>query len=192
MEFHPNKCKLLRVTNKIKPITSDYTIHNEKLESVDSARYLGVILNKKLKWDTHVDMVCKKGSQTRNFLQRNLRGCTRVIKAKAYKTYVNPILNYASTVWNPVGEGNQHLREKLEIMVQRKSARFVYANWSRHSAMLKELEWKTLEEQRNSRNLIMMHKIIHKSVAIPKTFLPSRARYENCIRFQQVHGRILA
>ena len=127
MEFHPNKCKVLRVTNKTKPITSDYTFHNEKLESVDS-EYLGIILNKKLKWDTHVDMVCKKSS--RNFLQQNLPRCSSKLR---HKVYVNTILNYASTVRNPVGEGNQYLREKLEVF-QRKSAQFVYADWSHHSS----------------------------------------------------------
>ena len=50
MEFHPSKCKLLRITNKTKPIISNYKIHNENLESVDNAKYLGVIINKRLKW----------------------------------------------------------------------------------------------------------------------------------------------
>ena len=195
MEFHPNKCKLLRVTNKTKPILADYHIHNENLECVENAKYLGVIINKRLKWNTHIDMVCKKATQTRNFLQRNLRGCSREIKSKAYKTYINPVLNYSSTVWNPNGEGNQGLRDQLE-MVQRKSARFVYADWRRDSSpskMMNQLGWKSLEVQRNNRNLIMMHNIIHKTVAIPESFLPNQTRYStNCIRFHQIHGRVLS
>ena len=83
MEFHPNKCKLLRITNKRKLIITNY---NENLESVDTAKYLGVIINKRLKWNTHINMVCKKGTQTQNFLQRNLKGCSRATKEKAYKT----------------------------------------------------------------------------------------------------------
>ena len=190
MEFHPNKCKLLRITNKRKPIITNYKIHNENLESVDNAKYLGVIINKHLKWNTHIDMVCKKGTQTRNFLQRNLRGCSRATKVKAYKTYVEPILNYSSTVWNPIGEGNQGLRERLE-MVQRKSARFVFSQWQRDSSptnMMNQLKWKTLEAQRQIRNLTMMHKIIHNSIAILLSFLPNRSRQTECVRFRQIHG----
>ena len=37
MEFHPKKCKVLRITNKVKPIVCDYFIHNEKLETVNKA-----------------------------------------------------------------------------------------------------------------------------------------------------------
>ena len=120
MEFYPHKCKLLRVTNKTKPILNTYLIHDQNLETVDNAKYLGVTLDKRLKWKTHIENVCKKGTQVRNFLQRNLRGCGRATKEQAYKTYINPILNYASTIWNPIGHGNQALRDKLE-MVQRKS-----------------------------------------------------------------------
>ena len=31
MNFHPAKCETLRITNKVKPINSDYYIHNHKL-----------------------------------------------------------------------------------------------------------------------------------------------------------------
>ena len=42
MEFHPDICQLLRVTNKRKIIQAEYTIHNQKLTQADQAKYLGV------------------------------------------------------------------------------------------------------------------------------------------------------
>ena len=50
MEFHPNKCFVLRVTNKRKCIDADYSIHDKKLERVDHANYLGVTISKDLSW----------------------------------------------------------------------------------------------------------------------------------------------
>ena len=44
MEFHPDNCQLLRVTNKLKIIQAEYTIHNQKLTQADQAKYLGVKL----------------------------------------------------------------------------------------------------------------------------------------------------
>ena len=131
--------------------------------------------------------MCKKGTQTQSFLQRNLRGCTRATEEKAYKTYVEPILNYSSTVWNPIGEGNQGLWERLE-MVQRKSAHFFFSQWQRDSSptnMINKLKWKTLEAQRQIRNLIMMHKIIHNAIEIVLSFLSNT----ECILFWQIHGQ---
>ena len=35
------------------------------------------------------------------FLQRNLRNCSKEFKELSYKQFVLPILDYASTVWDP-------------------------------------------------------------------------------------------
>ena len=50
MEFHPDKCFVLRVTNNWKCIDADYSIHDQKLERVDHANYLGVTISKDLSW----------------------------------------------------------------------------------------------------------------------------------------------
>ena len=63
---------------------------------------------------------------------------------QCYQTYVRPIVEYASSVWDPVGEGNSVLQNKLE-MVQRQAARFVYNDWrttSSPSEMIKNLSGK--------------------------------------------------
>ena len=98
MEFHPDKCKLLRITNKLKPIEASYYMHNHKLDVVETGKYLGVLRNKKLSWKPYVDAICKKANQTRAFLQRNLKACQREVKSQCYKTYVRPIVEYASVV----------------------------------------------------------------------------------------------
>ena len=143
MEFHPKKCKVLTITNKKKPLKTFYLIHNEKLESVENAKYLGVTLNKNMNWKAHVMQTVKKANQQLNFLNRNLRRCSRQLKSKAFQVYVKPILAYASSVWNPIGSSNQGLRMKIES-VQRKAARFVNSDWSWESSptqMLKDLKW---------------------------------------------------
>ena len=45
IEFHPKISKVLRITNKRKPINTTYKIHNEELEN-NNAKYLGVTINK--------------------------------------------------------------------------------------------------------------------------------------------------
>ena len=55
-------------------------------------------------------------------------------------------------------------------MIQRKAARFVFNDYSRHSsvtAMLNELDWKSLEKRRDDSILFMFHKIINQYVDIP-------------------------
>ena len=50
MEFHRDKCKLLRITNKSNPTEAGYVIHKQKLDQVDEAKYLGILIHKKLSW----------------------------------------------------------------------------------------------------------------------------------------------
>ena len=191
MEFHPDKCKVLRITAKTKPIVTKYELHNEKLKCVDEAKYLGVIIHKKLSWKPHVHSICKKARQIISFLQRNLKNCEKNLKEKAYKIYVQPILNYASCVWNPVGYGNKGLEDEIG-MIERRGARFVYGDWRRLSSptlMISDLAWISLKHQRKIKSLIMMMKIINKQIAIPTSILPKRSR--SCdIRFQKKYGRV--
>jgi len=51
--------KVLTLTNKTKTTKTSYTIHGEQLESINNAKYIGVALNKKLKWNAHVSDVQK-------------------------------------------------------------------------------------------------------------------------------------
>ena len=69
-------------------------MHSQKLELVDEAKYLGIIIHKKLSWKPQIDSVVKKANQTRAFLQRNLRTCSQDVKAQCYKTHVRPITEY--------------------------------------------------------------------------------------------------
>jgi len=146
------KCQILRVMLKHKPVDAPYTIHDQTLELVDSAKYLGVTTDSKLNFNNHIDSVAKKANGTRAFLNRS-----QSIRYLTYKMYIRPMVEYASTVWDP------HTRRsnKLE-QVQRHSARYVTGNHyytSSISAMLRDFEWPTLEQRRHLSRLTMLYKI---------------------------------
>ena len=64
MEFHLNKCQLLRITNKCKIVDAHYMIHGKRLKLVDSAKYLGVTLTKNLSWKNHIRIITAKANNT--------------------------------------------------------------------------------------------------------------------------------
>ena len=169
MEFNPDKCEVLRVTNKRRPILATYNIHGRSLNQVDTAKYLGVKLHSKLQWKPHIDMISKKANSTRAFLQRNLHGCQQQVKARCYTTYIRPTLEYAGAAWDPHTTGNKTIVERLEA-VQKRCARFVTGDWRRTSSisqMLTALNWQSLQERRAHMRLHMLHNIIHGAVDIP-------------------------
>ncbi|KAK3098461.1 hypothetical protein FSP39_019707 [Pinctada imbricata] len=126
MAFHPDKCTVLSVTTKRKPIKHNYTLHNHTLEPVSSSKYLGITLQSNLKWDNHIHDITAKANKTLGFLKRNLKTANQNIKDQAYRALVRPKLEYASSVWDP------HTKEsasKLE-MIQRRGARVFCGTWN--------------------------------------------------------------
>ncbi|MEW8548673.1 MAG: reverse transcriptase family protein, partial [Candidatus Thiodiazotropha sp.] len=166
MSFNPAKCQVIHVTRRKIPFQTKYILHGCVLESVSSAKYLGVTISDDLRWTNHINDISKKANQTLGFLKRNIRVHNRDLKATAYKTLVRPQLEYASTVWSPHTATDIY---KLES-VQRRAARWVthdYQYTSSVSAMLQDLNWRTLDQRRIDSRLVLLYKVTYDLVAIP-------------------------
>ena len=166
MNFNPSKCQVLHVTRLKNPIETKYFLHDTMLDSVSSAKYLGVTISDDLSWNTHTDNITKSANQTLGFLKRNIQVHNKDLKSVAYKTLVRPQLEYASTVWSPHTATDI---QKVEA-VQRRAARWVYRDYSYTSsvtAMIKDLNWRPLDQRRIDSRLIMLYKVTYDLVAIP-------------------------
>ena len=163
MEFHPSKCQTLHITRSRKPQQFQYTLYNESLEQVDTAKYLGVYITADLRWNTHVQATRNNASATLGFLKRNLRISSTMIKTRAYQSYVRPKLEYASCV------GDTQANISHIEMVQRQSAHWVlgrYHNTSRVTDMLSHLGWRSQEMRRADARLCMLYKMSNGLVAL--------------------------
>ena len=101
MSFHLDKCNVPRVTWRRNPLTHDYILHNQILKDKDAVEYLGVTVHHKMSWNEHIRSIVKKANLSIGFLRRNLQIHQKHIKANAYKTLVQPQIEYASTIWDP-------------------------------------------------------------------------------------------
>ena len=166
MRFNAAKCQVVQVTNKRTIIPATYTIHGHILETVKSAKYLGVHLDSKLSFNTHIDNITKRANRTRAFFSRNLCHTSMKVKEAIYTTFIRPTAEYAATSWDPHTLRNT---KKIE-QIQRSSARFVMGDYQRSSSvssMIDRLGWATLEERRRQSRLHMMFKIRFNLVDIP-------------------------
>ena len=169
MKFNVAKCHSMRVTRHLpdKQILFDYTLHQQKLEQVQSAKYLGLTITDNLDWGQHVSEISCKATKTMGFLRRNLALAPKHTKEVAYKTLVRPQLEYAAPIWNPY--------HKLQIQevekVQRTAARWTCRRWRNTSSvgdMLDELEWPSLEARREQSSLTFFYKIHSGTVSLDK------------------------
>lgn len=169
MKFNVAKCHSMRVTrhHEHNQIKFDYSLHQQKLEQVQSAKYLGITITDDLDWGQHISEITANATRTLGFLRRNLAFAPRQTKDVAYKTLIRPKLEYASPIWHPYLITQISQVEK----VQRTAARWTCRRWRNTSSvgdMLDELEWPSLEERREQSSLTFFYKIHSGTVCLDK------------------------
>ena len=100
MKFNVAKCHSMRVTQHYshKQIIHDYSLHQQTLENVQSAKYLGITFTENMDWGQHISDISSKATKTLGFLQRKLAFALRSTKEVSYKTLVCPKLEYAAPI----------------------------------------------------------------------------------------------
>ena len=66
MSFNPSKCQVLHVTRAKCPIQSRYILHGTVLESVPSAKYMGVTISDNRSWTPPPTLIQSPRKQTKN------------------------------------------------------------------------------------------------------------------------------
>jgi len=97
-------------------------------------------------------------NSTKAFLRRNIFHCPRIIKSNCYKTFMQPILEYAAPVWSPFLQCQIYQIERI----QHSMARFIlndYCHYSSVTNMINHLSWPTLESRRTFLKLLLFYKI---------------------------------
>ena len=116
MKFNISKCHSMRVTRYLhsNQIHFNYSLHQQRLEQVRSAKYLGLTIIDDLEWGQHVSEISCKATKTLGFLRRNLALAPRHPKEVAYKTLNRPQLEYAAPIWHPYNETETKKVEKVQ------------------------------------------------------------------------------
>ena len=87
-------------------------INHETVEQVESFKYLGIVLDKKISFSLHVDSVCKKANQ-RLYLLRKLKSfdVDPVILETVYRSLIESILTFNVIAWF----GNLTVKDKAKL-----------------------------------------------------------------------------
>ena len=90
-----------------------YTMHNQVLECVSSAGYLGVDFSDNLNCNTHINRITSNANKFLGFIKRNIRRKHPGVHEGALQTIVWPQIEYGSTVWSPY---TQSCSSKIEMV----------------------------------------------------------------------------
>ena len=190
MEFHPGKCQVLKITNKQHTVDYVYNIHGVNLKLEGFAKYLGITIDNKLNFNTHLNDIYGKASFMLSFLERNFSKCPQNIKEQCYFALVRPILEYGCCAWDPHKVTQIKKLEKLN----KRAARFVTGNYTREhgntNLNMKTLGWPPLIERRAKIKLNMFFKIQHNQVCISKEDLVPTANHRKPLNFHVPFSKV--
>ncbi len=102
LSFNEMKCKQQRVTRKVKPITSTFTINGHQLQTTVIERDLGVCVASNLTWKVQVYQQASKANKMLGYIRRNTTFVTSTAPRRTlYLALVRPHYSYSSPIWAP-------------------------------------------------------------------------------------------
>ena len=110
------KSKYMIITNKKKLPDFAVKFNGMSLECCKSYKYLGVIIDEKLKWDSHIEYITPKISKACGALVR-LRNCASMeILKNVYHALIYSYLRYGILIW---GNASKAVRNPLQILLNK-------------------------------------------------------------------------
>lgn len=100
LSINVNKTKYIQFINiKRKKLKYDIKLNTENLKEVDTSLFLGLNLDNRCSWKTHIEIVCNKINKFVYVLKRLRRTCDEKTALLAYHGYVASILRYGLVIW---------------------------------------------------------------------------------------------
>ena len=97
LPLNVSKCKVMNISNKKTNSPTTYFLNAIRLEWVDTFKYLGVVIDCKLKWGDQINHSTFKATKILNLIKRNLAGCSNTAKNRVYLALLDSTLIYQSS-----------------------------------------------------------------------------------------------
>lgn len=152
------KCICLRLSLNSLPCLPNYNIGDVVLNNADTVRDLGVLVNNRLDYREHIDSIVTKASMRVGVLFRGFVCRDAAFLRKAYITYIRPLLEVSSVVWNPVLQ--KHI-DQIEKVQRKFTKRIPSLSTLPYLQRLQNLNLQTLELRRLIFDVTYYYKILH-------------------------------
>lgn len=143
----------------------NYNIRGTPLSKSTTVRDLGVLFDKKLSFSNHIEGMINRANKMLGFVSKSMYRFSSPTTFKLlYGSYVRPILEYASPIWNPY---YNTYTESIES-VQRKFTRMYCYKFNiprgTYNTRLKSMNLSSLFNRRLQNDELLLYKILHGSV----------------------------
>eukprot|EP00794_Sanderia_malayensis_P014125 gene14125-15603_t len=153
LKFHPDKCKVLTVGNN--GGGNKYYIQDHELAPTDKEKDLGVVIDKELKFEHHIQDKVNKANSIMALVRRSFTYLDEEMFKLIFKGIVRPHLEYATQIWRP-----HKVKDITSIEnVQRRATKLIPSlNHLSYEERLRKLNLPSLEYRRLRGVMIEVYK----------------------------------
>ena len=155
LKFNESKCKVIHYGNR--NLNCPYTLNNIELEASSNEKDLGVTFDDKLKFSKHVSSITAKANSRLAIIKRTMNELTIEIFLPLYKSLVRPLLEYCSTIWNPLLKGDKDEIEKVQRRATKLVKEIAHLDYNER---LYKLKLDSLNFRRRRADLIQVFRIV--------------------------------
>ena len=160
--FNALKTEVMLISNVFQNYYFEFKLNNSSLEIVDVHKYLGVYISSDNKWNKHIESIIASASKQIAYLRKLKYILPKETLNKLYCTYIRPLLEYASEVWDGCTITDSNRSEQVQLT----AARIVTGLPTFSSLCSLYTGWETLAERRRNKLLTLLHKIINNKAPI--------------------------
>lgn len=165
LKLNVGKCFFMNFTLKKNVIEYCFTIGNENLPQKSECKDLGIILDTKLTYESHIRGTVNSALRMLGFIKRVCRNFSSLKTAfLLFNAFVRSRLEFGSLVWNPLHDYKVNLLERP----QRRFLRYLALKSNLpdsermpYSSLLLIFNCQSLEKRREATDLIYLYKVVN-------------------------------
>ena len=157
LKMNADKCQFMIMRNVQTAEEITLNVNGHILHQSDNVKILGVILDKKLKWDCHINEITKKCRSLMGILFKGRHFIDQDTRKLLFNAIVQSRLNYADVVWDSCSEKLNNQLQKI----QNSGIRFIFGlkKFDHVSEYRQILKWVDVKGKRKQHTLQLFHKI---------------------------------
>ena len=149
IQISHSKCNILNLGHS--PDNNQYFINNYQIAKSDLIKDLGVTVDRDFKFHAHINNIVQQANQRAAQILRSFLSCNPYTLVRAFKIYIRPILEYASTTWSPTYIRQINLIESVQRNFTRRIPGCSHMSYPQRLAFL---NLQTLEHRRLIADLV--------------------------------------
>lgn len=180
MVLNPSKSKSMLITTRQKhqlsPLSINLSVNGNNICQVSEHKHLGVVIDDKLRWNAHVEHICKTLSKNLYLLSKLQSIFSLHARKLFYFAHIQPHIDYASVIWDGISDA---LFKRLNSL-HRRAAKLVNPDTTLTTEQkMTAIGILPLNKHLSYNKAVYMYKILHNQTPnyLRKLFKSSTSKY---------------